>query len=81
MVPPTTSWVSEFEVCSAITVVEVSKPSVIILPAARVWSETMYWEAEFAVIVLLPITMGAGTAVGAGRGAEKRGWVEGPMII
>jgi hypothetical protein len=51
---PIARTVFEPEVCSAIIVVEVPEPRVMVEPGARVWLEIMYREAEFWVIAWVP---------------------------
>jgi len=65
---PMTSKVCEPVVCNATSVVDDPAPSVIELPGTSVCPETTNWEAEFALIVLLPATIIGTTAevVGAG---------------
>jgi hypothetical protein len=64
LVPPTTTtvWLLLF-VVKATTVVLEPVPSVIEPPAVRVWDPMMYWDAEFGVIVLEAMIIGAGEAV------------------
>ena len=61
---PTISCVTPAEACKATVVATAPVPKTIGEPGARVWPETMNWDAEFGAMVLPATTIGAGSGAG-----------------